>query len=406
MPQALIEINAVAGSNDDLPLNTLVQLSNADTGGELTYLWEIVDQPAGTADVLSSSAIENPTFTPKKEGTYLLRLTVNLALSNEKVATAIAAIRSLKTYERIPAATETTEDDAALGWKVAANSLLTRLDSTLADANLVVCRLPGASVPTLGQVVTVGRLDSQIKVGLPGQEVIPACATALATAAANVAGLLGVVVGSPTSIGANGYAIVRVLGISEIELDTGPATVGDYVYVSDVGIPSLTSGTASRIVGRVSYASGVTWRWMIDGQYQAAGSHGDVTVCSYMALSVIGVNTTFQAVVGYLETTGAGLSYQREIPLLVGDRLKSFTFSLYGDGVADLTTDVIQFFNDGTAAAVLATLDSNNHAASWSDITIPIGPTTIDGTFAVVVQGTGHATGLRIKNFRWTYDRP
>ena len=57
MPQALIKINAVIGSDDDLPLDTLVQLDNENIGGEVTYLWEILDQPAGTPDVSSPCTI-------------------------------------------------------------------------------------------------------------------------------------------------------------------------------------------------------------------------------------------------------------------------------------------------------------------------------------------------------------
>ena len=55
MTQALITVNAVAGSNTDLPINTLVQLNNTGNGGEITYAWSILDQPPGTADALSST---------------------------------------------------------------------------------------------------------------------------------------------------------------------------------------------------------------------------------------------------------------------------------------------------------------------------------------------------------------
>ena len=39
MPQAKIEINGTAGSDEDLPINVLVQLSNEDVGGEVTYTY-------------------------------------------------------------------------------------------------------------------------------------------------------------------------------------------------------------------------------------------------------------------------------------------------------------------------------------------------------------------------------
>ena len=51
MPQAAIEINAVEASDENLPIDTLVQLSNNDVGDETTYLWEIVSQPPGAPGV-------------------------------------------------------------------------------------------------------------------------------------------------------------------------------------------------------------------------------------------------------------------------------------------------------------------------------------------------------------------
>ncbi len=266
MPQAVIEINGVAGSDADLPIGTLVQLSNADIGGEITYLWEIVDQPEGTADALSSSAIENPTFTPNKEGSYMLRLTVNASLSTEHVDQAIAAVLSIKTSERIPAATETTEVDAAAGWKASVNALLTRLNNTLADANIIVCKLPGASVPALGDIVTIGKTDAVLKTGLPGEEVIPACAKCLASSAVSIIGPLGSVIGAPDggALVANGYACVRMFGISEVA-EAGAPTAGDLVYVSDLAQPALVAGSNSRIIGSVTYSSAGVWRWLVTG---------------------------------------------------------------------------------------------------------------------------------------------
>jgi len=264
-PSANIEINGVAAVDDDLPINTLVQLSNADTGGEITYLWEILDQPEGTADVLSSPAIENPTFTPTKEGSYLIRLTVNDTLSTEVGDKKIAAIRQFKTNERIPAGMETIEVDAAKGWKPAVNRLLGIVDSVARDANLIICVNPAVGFPVVGDIVRLTE-TALIKVGLPGEERLLLCETALATVATDVIGPLGIVVGTPTGAAsmASGLVIVRRFGLVEVS-EAGVPALNDPVYVSDTAQPDLAAGTNPRKIGKVVYSAAGVWRWLIDG---------------------------------------------------------------------------------------------------------------------------------------------
>lgn len=268
-PRALIQVNGVDGSNDDLPINTLVQLSNDDAGGEVTYLWEVLDQPEGTADALSNSAIENPTLTPKKEGSYLVRLTVNAATATVSVDTVVVGIRELKSRQRIPAAMETSEVDPALGWKPATNrTMKSNLDSS-ADGGLLVVALPGVSVPGVGAVVRYAGL-STIKVGLPGQEDLLLVGTAHANVLAETVGPLAVVTGTPSGAAptANGLAIARRFGLVA-RAEAGAPAVGDPVYLSDTGAPALAPGTNSRKIGRVVLSAAGSWRWVIDGAVTA-----------------------------------------------------------------------------------------------------------------------------------------
>jgi len=270
MPQALIEINAVVGSDDDLPINTLVQLSNADTGGEITYLWEILDQPEGAADALSSAAIENPTITPKKEGSYLIRLTINDSLASEASNLVVLGIRHLKTNERVPAAMETVEVSTSMGWKPATNRLLAIVDDVARDANLLIVVLPAAAVPTIGDIVRYSG-TALIKAGLPGEERLLLVDKALATSATEIARPLGVVVGTPTGGAptANGLAIIRRFGLVEVS-EAGAPTIGDPVYVSDTAQPALAAGSNSRKLGVVAYSTAGTWYWYIDGSLAAS----------------------------------------------------------------------------------------------------------------------------------------
>ena len=233
MPQAKILINAVPGSNTNLPINTLVQLDNQNTGGEVSYLWDIIDQPPGPADALSAVNVQNPLFTPKKEGTYLIKLIVNQALPTEQEDRVVAAIVQLKTLERIPAAGETTEADSADGWASASNSYLRRIDRLPADPGVFVGQNSSGGVLVRGGIVRC-TASPTIKTGLPGQEVVPGFSTAVAASLANVDEPLCVVEGTVAGLSSvpNGALMkVRQLGLFETLTGAGTAAVGDPVYV-------------------------------------------------------------------------------------------------------------------------------------------------------------------------------
>lgn len=283
MPQAQITINGSPGSNDDLPLGTLVTLGNNGTGGELTYLWSLLSQPEGPTDVLSSATILAPTFTPTKEGSYLLRLIVNQGLPSEQTDLVIAAVRELETRERIPAAGETTENDPATGWANTAVDRILQRVTRLEDAGAFV-GVTGAAGLVAGNVVWINGTTT-IATGLPDQRTVPVVDLAVAsnlTAIQNdVAILLGGVDGNTSPASGD---IVRVLsaGLFSGVPFVGPApSVGDSVYVSDSGTLETTSGTYPRIVGNVASVSGSTFDVWFD-------SSADVTSILGAAGGVLG----------------------------------------------------------------------------------------------------------------------
>jgi PKD repeat protein len=265
MPAANISVNGVDGSNTDLPINTLVQLNNQNIGGETTYTWSILDQPPGTADALSSTTIQNPTFTPKKEGTYLIKLVVNQGLGTEVEDKVVCAVRQLKTRRRVPAAGETTQADASDGWAVALNELQRDIDSLRADPGFVV-GVVGAAGLSEGAICKVEAVEV-LKSGLPGEERVPKFTRALATSSANVRGLLGILiqgVDGDTTPDSGAVAQFRIFGLTRPF--TGTPVVGDAVFVNDAGDFSLTEGTFRRVVGFVAEVSGGQYRIWFDGR--------------------------------------------------------------------------------------------------------------------------------------------
>ncbi|MBX3276253.1 MAG: hypothetical protein KF729_38730 [Sandaracinaceae bacterium] len=250
MPQAQITVNGTPGSNLDLPINTDVLLNNAGTGGELTYNWTILDQPPGAADGLTSTTVQDPTLTPRKENTYLIRLVVNQGLASEVSDQVVIVVQDLKTRTRIPAALE-KDEAGATGWAKpnGVDTLLALAQRRAADPGVMVGEATASLAP--GAVVRFPGVAT-LKSGLPGQETVPTVSPALAAESAEVDHVLGCVIGAVDggTISSGTLVVVRLFGLVE-GLDLGSPAVGDPVYVSDTGTIATTAGTALRRVGVV-----------------------------------------------------------------------------------------------------------------------------------------------------------
>lgn len=263
MAQARITVNGTLGSDGDLPINTVVQLDNQNSGGELTYTWSILDQPPGAADALSAVASQNPFFTPRKEGSYLIKLIVNQGLPSEQEDRVICAVLQLKTGERIPAAGETTEMDTSDGWATASNSMLRRMDTLLGDPGIFIGVNASGGSLARGDILRA-TASSIIKSGLPGQETVPGLSKALASSLLQVDEPLVICEGTITGGASvpNGQIMkVRFLGRYAAITGAGTAAVGDPVFVSDTGVPSLTPGTIRRQVGSAMSAGATFDIW-------------------------------------------------------------------------------------------------------------------------------------------------
>ena len=393
------QVNGVTGSDDDVPLNVVVQLSNQDDGDEQTYFWEVVDEPPGTADALSNATIENPTFTPKKEGTYLLRLTVDLGLGSEDISTIVVGVRHLRTNERLPAAAEVTEDGAR-GWAAAENAAVLRGLNAASDSNIIACKNGTLGSLTAGTIVHfVG--DGLIKTGLPGEERLLTASVATAATRSGSRGTMGVVVGAADggTWSTSKVGLVRVFGLVETAV-AGSPTVDDPVYLSNAGLPSLAPGTYSRVVGRVVEVSGGNYRWVVEG---LIGASRKETRYLHPGGSFYGGSMSW-AGGGHLQTTGAGSTRFGGFVLGKGDKISGMTFELYGDGAADVTSFTAYAYTAG-GTSVLGTLAVANQPAAWStkDVT-PFTETEIAADTSVFVEVVYSAAALRFGTIGYTVE--
>lgn len=276
---ASIRINGgTAGLADtNLPLGTVVNLSNNDNTGVVSHEWVIVSQPAGAQDDLDPPALNPivsnapaPQFTPTKEGSYLIKLTVNKDMADEATDTTICAVRELLTGDRIPAPQETTEVSDKEGWATTAVTKILQRVTRMSDAGIFVAQNASAGDLSLGKVV---HMNGMATIGTgTNQRPIPTVDLALGNVLDTVDGPLGVMVGNrdgdPLAVAVGGLCRVMVMGgiAGYTSLGTGGAQ-GDPVFVGNDGSLSLTAGFYVRQVGDIA-------KVITDGVYDIAISAG------------------------------------------------------------------------------------------------------------------------------------
>ena len=246
---AIISIQGGPGgaSNDNLVLGASCSLFSVNTA--TTYTWSLLSQPAGPNDLIVGSG-QTVSFTPTKEGSYLVKLIVDIGLPSESSSQLIAAVRELETGDRIPAIGETTENSANDGWANPVDAILERV-TRFVDAG-VLPGVAGAAGLAVGDVVYASDVAT-LAAGLPGERVVASWTKAEADSIAAMQGVYGVVAGSVEggNIASGDVITVRTLGLYQgVPYGSAPS-VGDPVYISDAAGLALTRGTIERQIGTV-----------------------------------------------------------------------------------------------------------------------------------------------------------
>jgi len=103
-------------------------------------------------------------------------------------------------------------------------------------------------------------------------------------------------------------------------------------------------------------------------------------------------------------TAGAGTLFV-PVDLHAGDRIKSVSYLLFGNGVTDITVTVN--VNDAAMAETsIGTLTTSNQPASWSVITIDVTDTTLVANGGCSITFAANAAGIILGNIAVTYDHP
>lgn len=271
MPQALITVNNVTGSLTNVAVGSTVQLSNANIGGETTYLWTITYQPAGAADSITGPTTQSPTITVNKEDTYRVTVLVNSNLS----ASAVIGVRRVKNPTiRVPASGETSEAGNN-GWSQDLNYALDYIDTKTSDPGISVVSLAASGLTTGSVVMFSG--TTTIKFGLPGQEDVMFVSQSYATLLQNASQPLGIVVGPVTgsTLTSGSLAFVRRFGLHQL---TVGGNIGDTVYLTDTATISNVPGTNSRLLGKKLSPTQIYF----DGAAQSGTGGGGTTSGSFV----------------------------------------------------------------------------------------------------------------------------
>jgi len=228
----------IAGREIEALPGSFVEFDNNNTGGEITWAWTQYDQPKlpepynpAWDDFLSNPAIQNPTITVNKEGSYHFLLTVNGTLIDE----VIICVPALRTTTREPAAGEQRQVHYDRGWASRADRDIHWLAQHIRDGlcDLAVNNSGGAL--NAGDVVYVtGR--TTFKTGLPGEEYVSTVDLADALTAATLKAI-SLVEGAPdgsTSVAAGELCVIRQLGLLH-GVDTIGFAANAKLYLQDGG---------------------------------------------------------------------------------------------------------------------------------------------------------------------------
>ena len=171
------------------------------------------------------------------------------------------------------------------------------------------------------------------------------------------------------------------------------AITGAVTMSSTLGVTGLITATAGLTAAANQHVtiSGT-------GEYK----HGD-RVRTINAMDMV-ISSGFTPGGITLQSTGAAIGFLI-LPFDVGERIKSVTVALFGDGAADVTIDVKTVTTAGVLASI-GTTTVNNQPAAWSDTTLDVTDTTVTASLALHIRFDVTATGLSIGNVRVTYDRP
>jgi hypothetical protein len=140
------------------------------------------------------------------------------------------------------------------------------------------------------------------------------------------------------------------------------------------------------------------------------GKHGDrVRNIHVLTGYSIGATAVFGGGAPYIDKVALGTgAFVVPLDFTQGDRIKTITVSVFGNGAADLAVDLRKTPAAVTTASVIAPgpIAVTNPAAAWADVVFNYTDTTIAAGEVFSLHLAPNATGIELGPIRVTYDHP
>ncbi len=179
-----------------------------------------------------------------------------------------------------------------------------------------------------------------------------------------------------------------------------------YTLTMPAALPAATLPVQMSAAGAVSVGGSITMASGDSVTVSGAGrfKHGDL-VKSHPAIACAIDSNFLRTSSGYIVSTGIGAVY---LPIVLneGERIKSVTFAVYGDGSADLSYDFYTVTAAGVQTSIGPAGTVTNPPAAWADTTVDVTDTTVASGMSIYAAFLSNAANIRIGNIRVTYDRP
>jgi hypothetical protein len=107
---------------------------------------------------------------------------------------------------------------------------------------------------------------------------------------------------------------------------------------------------------------------------------------------------------GWVASTGAGTAIV-QVPLKVGDRIKTISYARSGNSSANLTGSLKKYDSVG-GSGVLASSGPTAHGATWATTTLNPTDTTLAAGESLALILVIDATGMKVGSIQVVYDRP
>lgn len=218
----------------------------------------------------------------------------------------------------------------------------------------------------------------------------------------------------------NDWSYIKAGGVDIYEHDSGianfvglrspAALAASYNLTFPAALPGSTLLVQCGTGGALTFSnSSLASLSMTSGEHVTVSGtgrfkHGDM-VRSFGCVNGLATSGTFGFNLGGRISGGAATLIYDLSGWNSGERIKSFSVALQGNGTVDGTVDVVHQTAGGTNTNI-GTSTLTNVPASWANTTINITDTVIADGDVVYVVITANAAGLEVAGSQVTYDRP